>query len=80
MLVRVIEITARQARAKEKRVKFLANVAQDLCTSQRFVDLWDGDVVISRLRILYWKTKNSICIVSMGTRGELLTSVWEFVT
>ena len=22
---------------------------------QRFVDLWDGDVVISGLRILYWK-------------------------
>lgn len=53
MLVRVIQITARQARAEEKRVKFLENVASDLCAGQRFVDLWDGDVVISGLRILY---------------------------
>jgi len=55
MLVRVIQITARQARAEGKRVKFLENVAWDLCASQRFVDLWDSDVVISGLRILYWK-------------------------
>ena len=26
-------------------MKFLENVACDLCASQRFVDLWDGDVV-----------------------------------
>ena len=47
MLVRVIQITARQARAEEKLPKFLENVARDLRASQRLVDLWDGDVVIS---------------------------------
>ena len=28
-----------QVRAEEKRVKFLENIARDLCASQRFVDL-----------------------------------------
>jgi len=54
MLVRVIQITARQARWGN-RVKFLEKVAWDLCASQRFVDLWDSDMVIAGLRILYWK-------------------------
>ena len=36
------------------RVQFLENVARDLWACQRLVDLYDGDVVISRLRILYW--------------------------
>ena len=55
MLVGVIQIIACRARAEEKRVKFLKNVSWDLCACQRFVDLRDGDLVISRLRILYWK-------------------------
>ena len=73
MLVRVIQITARQARAEEKRVKFLENVAWDLCASQRFVDLWDGDVVISGLRNLYWKPgfqEKSLVIVSLMSNNS----------
>ena len=49
----MIQITTRRARAEEKRVKFLENVARDLGACQRFVDLWDGKVIIPRLRILY---------------------------
>ena len=33
-------------------VQFPENVARDLCACQRLVDLWDGDVVISRMRVL----------------------------
>ena len=36
-------------------MKFLENVARDLCACQRLVNFWDGDVVISRLWIPYRK-------------------------
>ena len=37
-------------------MKFLENVARDLCACQRLVNFWDDDVVISRLWIPYRKT------------------------
>ena len=46
MLVRLIQITARRARAEEKRVRLMR--MPEIC-----IDLWDGDVVIPGLRILY---------------------------
>ena len=36
-------------------MKFLENVARDLCACQRLVNFWDDDVVISRLWIPYRK-------------------------
>ena len=52
-LARVIQIKQHAERAPRTIcVQFPENVARDLCACQRLVDLWDGDVVISRLRIL----------------------------
>ena len=36
-------------------MKFLENIARDLCACQRLVNFWDDDVVISRLWIPYRK-------------------------
>ena len=36
-------------------MKFLENVARDLCACQRLISVWDGDVVISRFWISYRK-------------------------
>ena len=78
MLVRVIQITARHGRAEEKRMKILENVAWDLSATQRSVDLWDGNVVISGLRIFYWKPglhDNSFVIVSLISNNTDISKV-----
>ena len=49
-------------------MKFLENVARDLCACQRLVNFWDDDVVISRLRIPYRKP---------GFQEESFTSLWH---
>ena len=60
------------------RVQFLENVAQDLCTCQRLLDLLDGDVVISRLRILYWVPgfqEKSLVVVSLMSNYSDTTKI-----
>ena len=69
-------------------MKFLENVARDLCACQRLVDLCDDDVVISRLRILYRKPgfqEKSLEIVSLMSNNsdtskihfELALRTWQ---
>ena len=78
MLVRVIQITAHRAHVEEKRVKFLENVVRDFKACQIFVDLWEGDVVIPRLRILYWKPgfqEKSLVIVSVMSNNSDISKI-----
>ena len=66
-LARVIKNSTSGARWGQFRVKFLENVARDLCACQRLVNFWDGDVVISRLWIPYRKPgfqKESLMTIS----------------